>query len=66
MSAYEYTTTKGIKYYLNSQQIRLKNGVMNTIYFFSKDMRPATASDMPAGREVKETERTGLPVLKKK
>jgi hypothetical protein len=62
---YTYTNVKGVKYYLNSQQIRLKNGSMNNIYFFSKDMRPDTEADMPEGRIVKETQRSGLPVLAK-
>lgn len=61
---YTYTNLKGTKYYLNSQQVQLKNGQRSTIYFFSKDMRRKTHIDMPDGKVVKETERTGLPVLK--
>lgn len=65
MAQYNYTNAKGTKYYLNSKQVQLKNGRENTIYFFSKDMRRETASDMPDGKVVKENDRTGLPFLKK-
>lgn len=62
--AYEHTTNKGMKYYLNSKEVQLKNGKTTRLYFFSKDMRPLTSCDIPAGKVVKETLH-GLPVLKK-
>lgn len=62
-STYEHTNTKGVKYYLNSKQVQLKNGTSHAIYFFSKDSRD-TGCGLPDGRTVAETP-NGLPVLKK-
>lgn len=63
--AYEYTNSKGQKYYLNKNQITLRgSGKLQTIYYFSKDQRPE-AIDMPEGYQVVESQKTGLPVLKK-
>lgn len=63
--AYEYTNLKGMRYYLNSKELQLKNGQNTRLYFFSKDMRPISACDLPNDKVVKETAH-GLPVLKKK
>ncbi len=52
---FEYTNSKGIKYYLHK-----RGGLL----FFSKD--PNGAIDLPEGFEVKENPRTGLPIVKKK
>jgi hypothetical protein len=65
MAGYTHTNSKGTKYYLNSKEVRLRNGKSNRIYFFSKDMRRETAADLPEGRIVKEATRSGLPVVAK-
>jgi hypothetical protein len=62
--AYTYTNTKGVEYHLNSKQIQLKNGKTSVIYYFSRDLRPDTSCDLPDGKEVYQTARTGMPVLK--
>ncbi len=64
--AYEYTNKKGVAYYLHSQVVTLKGtGKKQTIYYFAKKENVEFSCTMPAGYEVVETERTGLPVLKK-
>ena len=64
--AYSYTNSKGDTYYLHGKQVTLKNGRVQQIYYFARDVRPAEALDeVPAGYKVIETERTGMPVLKK-
>lgn len=63
---YEYTNSKGTKYYLHSRTVTLRgSGKTQTIYFFAKEVRDGAMSELPAGYTVKEVERTGLPVLKK-
>ncbi|MCL5411879.1 MAG: hypothetical protein M1150_04080 [Patescibacteria group bacterium] len=67
--AYNYTSKKsGKTYYLHSRTVTLKStGKGQTIFYFAQDIRPGSALDqLPAGFEVVENERTGLPFLKKK
>lgn len=63
--AYSYTNSKGQTYYLHRKEVTLKNGRQQTIYFFAREVREGALDDVPAGYEVVETERTGMPVLKK-
>ncbi|MEE8605639.1 MAG: hypothetical protein V3S65_09700 [Candidatus Aminicenantaceae bacterium] len=63
--AYEFTNKKGVKYYLHFKDVNLKGGRIQRIYFFAKDVRPGSLDDVPAGYVVMETERTGMPILKK-
>ncbi len=64
--AYEHTNSKGKVYHLNSKDVTLKStGRVQTIYYFSKDSR-STACDLPAGKQVIENAKTGLPMLKNK
>lgn len=64
--AYAYTNSKGTTYYLHSKDTTLKNGRVQTIYFFAKTVKDdANALDaVPEGRMVAES-KNGLPVLKK-
>lgn len=65
-SAYSYTNKKGQVYYLHSREVTLKNGRKQVIFFFARDVRDAMAlQEVPAGYKVVETERTGMPVLKR-
>lgn len=64
--AYSYTNSKGQTYYLHKKDVVLKNGRQQTIYFFAREVREGALDDVPAGYEVVETERTGMPVLKKR
>lgn len=63
--AYEHTNSKGVTYYLNSKAVTLRGGKEQTIYYFSKDKRPE-ASDLPAGKVVKENPRNGFLTVSKK
>jgi len=65
-NAYSYTNSKGQTYYLHTRDVTLKNGRVQTIYFFARDNREGSLSAVPAAYQVVETKRTGMPVLKKK
>lgn len=56
---YSYKNKKGEIYYLHVWQRDKKR-----IYHFSRD--PIGAIDIPLGYEVVESQKTGMPVLKKK
>ncbi|MCK4557515.1 MAG: hypothetical protein KAU47_08345 [Candidatus Aminicenantes bacterium] len=64
--AYEFTNSKGVKYFLHFKDVNLKGGREQRIYFFARDVRPGSLDEIPAGFEVMETERTGMPILRKK
>lgn len=64
--AFSYTNSKGQTYYLHMKEVTLKNGRQQTIYFFARDVRDGALDEVPAGYQVVETQRTGLPLLKKK
>ena len=58
--AYKHTNSKGVTYYLNSKDVTLRGGKMQTIYYFSKDERPEAVSELPAGMQVNEDPRNGF------
>jgi len=64
--AYEFTNKKGVKYYLHFKDVNLKGGRQQRIYFFARDVRDGNLESVPDGYMVMETERTGMPILKKK
>lgn len=65
--AYEYTNSKGTKYYLHSKSVVLRgSGKKQVIYFFAKEAGKETVDKVPEGFEVVENTRTGLPVLRRK
>lgn len=63
--AYSYTNKKDVTYYLHSKDVTLRGGRKQTIYFFAREVRDGSLDEVPAGYKVMETERTGMPVLKK-
>jgi len=63
--AYEFTNSKGVNYYLHYKDVNLKGGRTQRIYFFARDVRAGSLDAVPAGYKVMETERTGMPILKK-
>lgn len=63
--AYSYVNGKGQTYYLHTREVTLKNGRVQRIYFFAREVRAGSLSAVPAGYKVVETKRTGMPVLKK-
>ena len=62
---YKHTNSKGKSYFLHSKDVELKGGRNHTIYYFAKDERPE-ACDLPAGKQVVESPKTGLPFVKGK
>ncbi len=64
--AYEFTNSKGTKYFLHFKDVNLKGGRTQRIYFFARDIRSGSLDEVPAEYKVIETERTGMPILKKK
>ncbi len=63
--AFAYKNTKGQTYYLHTRKVTLKNGRVQVIFFFARDVRDGSLDAVPAGYAVMETKRTGMPVLKK-
>ncbi len=63
--AFAFTNKKGVKYFLHSKKVSLKGGREQTIYYFAKDVRPGAMDAVPPGYKVQETEKTGMPILKK-
>lgn len=65
-SAYSFTNSKGVQYYLHSKMVTLRGGKEQRIFFFAKDVRPDDAvQELPEGYEVSENLRNGFPTLKK-
>ncbi|MFW6123657.1 MAG: hypothetical protein ACOC5G_00375 [Acidobacteriota bacterium] len=64
--AYEFNNSKGTKYYLHFKDVNLKGGRTQRIYYFARDIRSGSLDEVPSGYKVIETERTGMPILKKK
>ena len=63
--AYKHTNSKGVTYYLNSKEVTLRGGKKQTIYYFSKDERPDTGTDLPGGMSVNENPRNGFLTVKR-
>lgn len=55
----------GKTYFLHSKQVELRGGRKQVIFFFSSEEKGAQ-NELPAGYEVIENARTGLPMLRKK
>ncbi len=64
--AYAYKNSKGVTYYLHFKDVTLRGGKKQRIYYFARDVRDGSLDEIPAGKEVMETKRTGMPVLKNK
>jgi len=63
--AFKFTNSKGVEYFLHFRDVNLRGGRQQRIYFFARDVRANALDAVPAGYKVVETERTGMPVLKK-
>ncbi len=64
--AYKHTNSKGVTYFLNSKEVTLRGGKLQTIYYFSKDERPEAVKDIPDGFMVNENPRNGFLTVKRK
>ncbi len=63
--AYAYKNSKGVTYYLHFKDVTLRGGKKQRIYFFARDVRSGSLDEVPSGYKAIETQRTGMPVLKK-
>ena len=65
--AYSVKSKKtGQDYFLHKRDVTLRGGRKQTIYFFAREEKDGAIDDLPAGYEVMENSRTGLPMLRKK
>ena len=55
----------GETYFLHSREVTLRGGRLQTIYFFAREVKDGAIDALPAGYEVMENSRTGLPMLRK-
>lgn len=64
--AYSVQSKKtGETYFLHSKDVTLRGGRQQTIYYFGRVAKEGAMDDLPAGYEVMENARTGLPMLRK-
>ena len=66
MATYKHTNSKGVTYYLNSKDVTLRGGKVQTIYYFSKDDRAEGIAAVPAGMQVNENPRNGFLTISRK
>lgn len=64
--AFSHKNSKGQTYYLHSKDVTLRGGRQQTIYYFAREVKPGALDALPAGKEIVENKRTGLPLLKGK
>lgn len=64
-SQYSHTNSKGVTYHLNTQEVNLKGGRVQRIYFFSKDAGRGTMTSLPEGYKVNENPRNGFLTISK-
>lgn len=63
---FSHTNSKGRTYYLHGKEVTLKGGRQQMIYYFAKEVKDFALDELPDDREVMESPRTGLPILRKK
>lgn len=67
MAAFSVKSKKsGKMYYLHTKEVTLGKGRKQRIYYFAGEEGKESLDKLPAGYEVTENERTGLPMLRKK
>ena len=65
--AYNVKSKKsGKTYFLHSKEVTLAVGRKQRIFYFAGEAGKDSLDAMPAGYELMENERTGLPMLRKK
>jgi len=55
----------GKTYYLHSKEVTLRGDRKQRVYYFAGAPGPDAIDALPAGYEISENSRTGLPILKK-
>jgi hypothetical protein len=64
--AYAHTSKKsGTTYYLHERVRELKGGKTTSLFYFGKEAKAGAIDKLPDGYKVVESEKTGLPMLKK-
>jgi hypothetical protein len=64
--AYSVKSKKsGKNYFLHSKDVILKGGRKQRIFYFAGEAKDGSLNELPAGYEVMENKRTGLPMLRK-
>lgn len=56
----------GKTYYLHTKEVKLAGDRKQRIYYFAGEKKSNSLDALPAGYEVMENKRTGLPMLRKK
>lgn len=56
----------GKMYFLHTKEVELAAGRKQRIYYFAGEQGTNVLNALPAGYEVMENEKTGLPMLRKK
>lgn len=56
----------GKTYYLHTKEVKLAGGRPQRIYYFAAEIGKNSVEAIPAGYELFENSRTGLPMLRKK
>jgi YHS domain-containing protein len=65
--AYSVKSKKsGKMYYLHTKEVKLAGDRKQRIYYFAGEKKANSLDELPAGYEVMENKRTGLPMLRKK
>jgi hypothetical protein len=55
----------GKTFYLHGREQTLRGGTQVKLYYFGGEAKEGALDALPAGYEVSENERTGLPILRK-
>ena len=63
--AYSYKNSRGQTYYLHSRKAGRGGTSNRDLFYFAKEPRENALDKLPSGYQVVESERTGLPILKK-
>jgi YHS domain-containing protein len=65
--AYSVKSKKsGKTYHLHTKEVKLAGGRKQRIYYFAGEVGKEALDELPAGYEVTENAKTGLPMLRKK
>ncbi|MDQ3190922.1 MAG: hypothetical protein M3Q58_04945 [Bacteroidota bacterium] len=63
--AYSYKNSREQTYYLHSRKAGRGGTSNRDLFYFAKEPRENALDKLPEGYEVMESERTGLPILRK-
>ncbi len=58
--------SRGVEYFLNKKTVDLRNGAKSVVWYFSRDLRPETSSALPDNKQVIESTRSYMLMIKNK